>query len=95
MARPMKYRYKPTRKFWAQFQALPLRQQTLAREKFRLFQDNPFDSRLRSHKIHHLSAVLKRTVHAVVIEGDLRAAFYLEGDLVVSFAIGTHDIYKS
>jgi hypothetical protein len=34
-------------------------------------------------------------VHAVVIEGDLRAAFYIEGDTVVSVAIGTHDIYKS
>ena len=90
----MNYRYKPTKKFWAQFQALPPRQQVLAREKFRIFAKNPFDARLRTHKIHHLSAVLGRTVHAVVVEGDLRAAFYIEGDMIVSFAIGTHDIYK-
>jgi len=90
----MKYRYRPTKKFWEQFQALPARQQTLARQKFRIFAVNPFDPRLRTHKIHHLSAVFQRTVHAVVIEGDLRAAFYIDGDTVVSFAIGTHDIYK-
>ncbi len=87
--------FKPTKKFWAQFRALPLRQQALTREKFRIFRQNPFDPRLRTHKIHSLSAVMKKTVHAVVLEGDLRAAFYIEGDIVVSFAIGSHDIYKS
>ena len=91
----MNYRYKPTKKFWQQFQALPPHQKALAREKFRVFASNPFDPRLRTHKIHRLSAVFQRTVHAVVIEGDLRAAFYLDGDVVVSFAIGTHDIYKA
>jgi hypothetical protein len=90
----MNYRYKPTKAFWKQFQALPLHQQTLARQKFRIFASNPFDARLRTHKIHHLSGILGKTVHAVVIDGDLRAAFYIEGDMVVSFAIGTHDIYK-
>jgi hypothetical protein len=90
----MKYRYKPTKKFWEQFQALPERQQILARAKFRIFAVNPFDPRLRTHKIHRLSAVLQRSVHAVVIEGDLRAAFFIDGTTVVSFAIGTHDIYK-
>jgi mRNA-degrading endonuclease RelE of RelBE toxin-antitoxin system len=91
----MQYRYKPTKKFWEQFQALPDRQQKLAREKFRIFAKNPFDARLRTHKIHRLSAIWRQTVHAVVIEGDLRAAFYIEGNTVVSVAIGTHDIYKS
>ena len=90
----MKYRYKPTKKFWTQFRALPAAQQAGARAKFRIFKVDPFDPRLRTHKIHRLSDIFKRTVHAVVIEGDLRAAFFLEGDTVVSFAIGTHDIYK-
>jgi hypothetical protein len=67
----------------------------LAREKFRIFRENPFDPRLRTHKIQSLSSLFKRTIHAVVIEGDLRATFYIEGDLVVTFNIGTHDIYKT
>jgi hypothetical protein len=67
----------------------------LAREKFRFFHENPFDPRLRTHKIQSLSSLFKRTVHAVVIEGNLRAVFYIESDLVVTFNIGTHDIYKT
>ncbi len=90
----MSYQYKPTKKFWAQFRALPAAQQASTRAKLRIFKVDPFDQRLRTHRIHHLSAIFKRTVHAVVIEGDLRAAFFIEGDTVVSFAIGTHDIYK-
>ena len=90
----MSYQFKPTKKFWEQFGTLPARQQALAREKFRVFRNDPFDPRLRTHKIHRLFAAFKRTVHAVVIEGDLRAVFYIERDIIVSFAIGTHDIYK-
>jgi len=91
----VKYHYKPTKKFWQQFRALPQHQQTLAREKFRIFAENPFDPRLHTHKIYRLSAAFQRTVHAVVVKGDLRAAFYIEGATVVSVAIGTHDIYKA
>lgn len=35
------------------------------------------------------------TLYAVDIEGDLRAVFYVEQNLVVTVDIGTHDIYKS
>ena len=90
----MSYQYKPTKKFWEQFRALSAAQQVSARAKLRIFKVDPFDPRLRTHKIHRLSDTFKRTVHAVVIEGDLRAAFFIEGATVVSFAIGTHDIYK-
>jgi len=38
---------------------------------------------------------MKRTVHAVVIEGDLRVVFYIEADTIVSFNIGTHAIYSA
>ena len=41
-----------------------------------------------------MSAIFKRTVHAVVIEADLRAVLYIEGDTVVTVNIGSHDIYK-
>lgn len=90
----MKYKYKATRQFWEQFRALSKTQQANARAKLRVFKEDPFHPRLRTHKIHHLSDVYKRTVHAVVIEGDLRAAFFIKDDTVVSVAIGTHDIYK-
>lgn len=90
----MKYRYLPTERFWKGFYSLSPAQKASARAKWALFQHDPFDARLGTHKIHRLSALEGRTVYAVVVEGDLRVAFYLEGDLVVSFAIGTHDIYK-
>ena len=90
----MSYLYRSTAQFWAQFNALPTQQQASARAALMIFKEDPFDPRLRTHKIHRLSAVFKRTVHAVVIEGDLRAAFFIEGETVVSFAIGSHDIYK-
>ena len=38
---------------------------------------------------------MRRTVYAVVVEGDLRVVFYVEGDAVVSFNIGTHAIYSA
>jgi hypothetical protein len=59
-----------------------------------LFKDDPFDPRLRTHKIRRLSAQYGRTIYAVEIEGDLRSTFYLDGETVVSLIIGTHDIYR-
>ena len=44
--------------------------------------------------IKKLSSRMRRTVHAVVILGNLRAVFYTVGETVISFDIGTHDIYK-
>ena len=61
---------------------------------FRIFKDNPFDPRLRAHKISRLSARYGRTIYAVEIAGDLRCAFFVEGETVWSVSIGTHDIYK-
>jgi len=50
---------------------------------------------LGTHKINSLSAIFKRTVYAVVIEGDLRVTFYVDGDTVFTTNIGSHDIYGS
>ena len=90
----MKYRYRAAEAFWKSFYALPASQKESVRAAWVIFKTNPFDQRLGTHKIHRLSAALKKTVHAVVIEGDLRAVFYLEGDVVFTFGIGTHDIYR-
>jgi mRNA-degrading endonuclease YafQ of YafQ-DinJ toxin-antitoxin module len=90
----MKYRFKPTQRFWEGFYALPSTQKESTRRAWKIFKENPFDPRLRSHKIHKLSARYGRTIYAVEIEGDLRVVFYLEGDVVITIDIGSHSIYR-
>jgi hypothetical protein len=46
------------------------------------------------NKINRLCSLMRKTVFSVTIKGNLKAAFYLEGNVVVSFDIGTHDIYQ-
>ncbi|MBI3879340.1 MAG: hypothetical protein HY301_04660 [Verrucomicrobia bacterium] len=87
----MKFRASET--FWKHFYDLRPAQKESARAAWKIFKNNPFDSRLRTHKIHRLSAALGRTVHAVEIEGDLHVVFYLDGDVVRTVDIGTHEIY--
>ena len=90
----MSHRFKPTEQFWRSFYGLSSSQKESTRQAWQVFKLNPFDSRLRPHKIHRLSAHYGRTIFAVDIEGDLRAVFYLDGDSVVTVDIGTHAIYK-
>lgn len=91
----MKYRFKPTQHFWESFYALSSKQKASTRKAWKIFKQNPFDPRLRPHKIHRLSAYYGRTIHAVEIEADLRVVFYVDGDLVVSVDIGSHEIYSA
>ena len=70
-------------------------QKRSAKIAFALFGKDPFDPRLRTHKIHHLSSLYKKMIYAVRVEDDLRSIFYLEGQIVVSLDIGTHAIYRS
>jgi mRNA-degrading endonuclease YafQ of YafQ-DinJ toxin-antitoxin module len=90
----MKYRFKPTEQFWESFYDLTAAQKESTRRAWKIFKQNPFDPRLRPHKIHRLSAEYGRIIYAVDVEGDLRAVFYVERNLVVTVDIGTHDIYK-
>ena len=90
----MKYRYRAAEPFWKHFSRLSATQKEAARRTLPIFKLNPFDPRLRPHKIHRLSAQYDHTIYAVEIEGDLRAVFYVEGDVVVTVDIGTHDIYR-
>jgi hypothetical protein len=80
--------------FWRSFGKLPAQQQHRAREAFIIFKQNPFDSRLRSHKIQKLSARYGRVIYAAEIEADLRVMFYVEGKTVVTIDIGSHDLYR-
>ena len=90
----MKYRFKPTQQFWENFYALTSQQKESTRRAWQIFKVNPFDPRLRPHKINRLSARYGRTIYAVDIESDLRVVFYVVGDLVVTVDIGTHDLYR-
>ena len=90
----MKYRFKPTENFWESFYGLSPGQKNSTRWAWEIFKENPFDPRLRTHKIHRLSAQYGRTIYAVDIEGDLRAVFFIKDDLIITVDIGTHDIYK-
>jgi hypothetical protein len=90
----MKYRFKPTENFWESFYDLSSPQKDSTRRAWNIFKDNPFDPRLRTHKIQKLSSLYGKTIYAVDIEADLRAVFFIEGNCVVTVDIGTHDIYK-
>ena len=90
----MNYRFKPTEQFWQSFYDLSPSQKDSTRRAWKIFKENPFDPRLRTHKIHRLSARYGRTIYAVDIEGNLRAVFFIEDDCVITVDIGTHDIYK-
>lgn len=92
---PSKYTFKTTPAFRTALRKLTPRQKASARTAFGIFKDNPFDARLRTHKIHGLSAKLRRTIYSISIESDLRAIFYIEGDVVVSLDIGDHAIYRN
>jgi mRNA-degrading endonuclease YafQ of YafQ-DinJ toxin-antitoxin module len=90
----MKYRFRATRAFWRSFAKLTVQQQHRARNVFAIFKENPFDSRLRSHKIQKLSARYDRVIYAAEIEADLRVVFYVEGNTVVTVDMGSHDLYR-
>ena len=91
----MNYRFKTTLAFRKALGKLSVTQKQSAKRAFAIFKMNPFDPRLRTHKIHLLSAHYKRTIYAVWVEGDLRSIFYLDGEIVISLDIGTHAIYRS
>jgi len=89
-----KLNFKRTPHFRRAFDALPPDKQLAAAEAFKIFRANPFDPRLKPHKINRLSSLWKRPVWSVSIQADLRAVFYVVGNDVVSLDIGDHSIYK-
>ena len=48
----MKYRYRATETFWENFYRLAPSQKESARQAWELFKQDPFNPRLRPHKIH-------------------------------------------
>lgn len=90
----MNYTFKATKTYWRKFYALSEPQKQSTRAAWSIFRVDPFDPRLRTHKIHRLSAAAGHTVYSVVIEGDLRSLFYIKENVVYSFDIGTHRVYR-
>ena len=90
----MNYRYVAHDNFWKHFHALPDRQKESVRRAWHAFKVDPFSAPLGTHKIFSLSARYKRTVYSVVIENDLRVIFFMDGNLVVTMDVGTHDTYQ-
>jgi hypothetical protein len=90
----VKYRFRVAKPFHRDLSKLPPAQYRSAVTAYKIFKQNPFDPRLRTHKIHRLSAQYGKTIYSVCIEADLRAVFYIENDTVWSVAIGTHAIYR-
>jgi len=88
------YRFRSAKSFRRALNGLNPSQKQAAKAAFRIFKENPFDPRLRTHKIHKLSAAHGKTVYSAWIEADLRAVFYLDGNTVWSVDIGTHAIYR-
>jgi len=90
----MNYRFRAAKSFWRSWSRLSEVQRRAAPQVLPIFKANPFDPRLRAHKIHRLSAQYGRAIYALDIAGDLRATLYVEGETVWSVSIGTHDLYK-
>jgi hypothetical protein len=90
----MNYEFRVLKQFWDSFYALPNAQKDSVRRAWKIFKANPFDPRLGVHKIRMLSAKYKRTIFSVVVEGDLRVVFYIDGSKIITADVGTHDIYK-
>jgi hypothetical protein len=51
----MNYRFRASKSFWRSWSRLSEVQPRAARQAFPIFKANPFDPRLRAHKIHRLS----------------------------------------
>jgi addiction module RelE/StbE family toxin len=85
----MEIEYSP--KFLRQFKKLPKEAQESALECEKLFRENPFDSKLKTHKLHGTM----QEYWAFSISHNYRIGFtFIDGNLVHFHAIGSHDIYR-
>jgi len=53
----MNYRFNPTEQFWESFYDLTAAQKESTRRAWKIFKQNPFDPRLRAHKIHRFRLI--------------------------------------
>jgi len=91
----VKYEYRTVEKFWRNFYRLSNSQKASVRQVWEVFKSDPFASSLRTHTIHALSARANHTIYSVVVEGDLRVLFRIDGSFVTTLDVGTHEIYRT
>ncbi|MEI8123820.1 MAG: type II toxin-antitoxin system mRNA interferase toxin, RelE/StbE family [bacterium] len=85
----MEIEYSP--KFTRQFKKLSREIKESAVRYEGLFKDNPFDSKLKTHKLHGT----KKDYWAFSISHSYRIGFtFIDSNLVRFHAVGNHDIYK-
>lgn len=78
-------------KFTKEYQKLPLKIKENAEKKERIFRNNPFDEKLRTHKLKgslkgFLSFSINRK-HRIIFE-------FIDHDTVWFHSVGNHSIYK-
>lgn len=77
--------------FAKHFRKLSSRDQEEAIQKERIFRLNPFDARLKTHKLHGK----EKETWAFSVSYSCRIKFiFLDEDSVLLLDIGTHDIYS-
>lgn len=82
---------RPTSKFRKSYKKLPSRVKEAALEKEKIFRQNPFDSRLDTHKLHGRY----KDYWAFTVIGQYRIMLAFAGKDIIDFInIGTHEIYK-
>ena len=90
MAHPI-LKIRVTSEFTKAFQRIPVRIQDLAEKKDNWFRRDAFDSRLHTHR---LGGALK-DYWSYYINRKYRILFrFINGDEVLYYDIGTHDIYE-
>ena len=78
---------KTTKSFDKQYVRLPDIAKTRFKQRLELFKTNPYDKVLRNHGLKGKYLGYR----SIDIKGDLRALYYVEGDVVFIFAfIGSH-----
>ena len=84
----MKIFYLP--KFAKQYKKMPQNIKSLAEEKEKIFRDNPFDPRLKTHKLH---GELKNFWSFSVNHKNRIIFDFLDENIIRFYSVGDHDIY--
>ena len=77
-------------RFKSSYEHLPRIVQQKAERKELILRKNPFDARLKTHKLH---GKLKH-LWSFSVDKDYRIIFELDSDDVIFLDIGTHDLYR-
>jgi addiction module RelE/StbE family toxin len=85
----MEIRYR--NRFVKEYKKLPLIIKNTAKKKEIIFRKNPFDPRLKTHKLNgHLEGFL-----AFSVSSKYRVIFaFVEKNIIEFYSIGNHDIYE-